>query len=230
MSGHLTLPNNIRLNIGSGHISTNGNQKLYFAASGETTYELFYGVRDGLWTFAPSDANLNNMTLGSPNYKWTQLWAGTSTIGTSDRNEKNSISILDAEQWKCFLMGLNPVSYKFNNGSSNRLHHGMIAQDVEELLESLGIRSQDFAAFVKYEKMKTIETVKEIEKEDGSREKYTEREEAPVLDEYGNPVYGYGLRYEEFIAPIISALQSSIREIEDLKLAVEVLKQNNNCF
>ena len=230
MSGHLTLPNNIRLNIGSGHISTNGNQKLYFAASGETTYELFYGVRDGLWTFAPSDANLNNMTLGSPNYKWTQLWAGTSTIGTSDRNEKNSISILDAEQWKCFLMGLKPVSYKFNNGSSNRLHHGMIAQDVEQLLESLDIRSQDFAGFVKYEKMKTIETVKEIEKEDGSREKYTEREEAPVLDEYGNPVYGYGLRYEEFIAPIISALQSSIREIEDLKLAVEVLKQNNNCF
>ena len=210
--------------FGSGHISTNANQALYFAASGESNYEVFLGVRNNAWTFCP--VVNGNIRLGNDNYRWGNIYSTNSVITTSDRNEKNSIKILDTDLWRTFIMGLNAVSYKFNEGTSGRTHHGLISQDVEELLRNIGVNPDHFAGFIKYEKMKTIETVKEIEKEDGSREEYTEREEEPVLDQQGNPVYGYGLRYEEFIAPIISALQSSIREIEELKLEIEMLKQN----
>ena len=51
-----------------------------------------------------------------------------------------------------FFDGLRPASYKLLHGTSGRTHYGMIAQDVEELMQVLGMDSKDFAGFVKSEK------------------------------------------------------------------------------
>ena len=51
-----------------------------------------------------------------------------------------------------FFDGLRPASYKMLHGTSGRTHYGMIAQDVEELMQVLGMDSKDFAGFVKSEK------------------------------------------------------------------------------
>ena len=196
------------VSFNTGHISSNTNQALYFAASGESIYEVFLGVRNNVWTMCP--AYDNYVTLGTGSYRWSQLFASTSTISTSDRTEKNSIETLDTDLWKKFIMGLNTVSYKLNNGTSDRRHNGMIAQDVEDLMESLGITSKDFAGFIRYEK---TEQVKTGVNENGE----PTYKDNPLLDADGNQVYGYGLRYEEFIAPMISTIQSQQQEIYSLR-------------
>jgi len=41
---------------------------------------------------------------------------------------------------------LNPVIYKYNNGTSNRFHTGFIAQEVVSAIEKANLTTQDFAA------------------------------------------------------------------------------------
>ena len=87
--------------------------------------------------------------LGAIDKVWGNIYAQNGTIQTSDRNEKNTINALQTEKSKAFILGLKPVTYKMNSGTSDRTHWGLIAQDVEALLENLGIDSKDFAGFIK---------------------------------------------------------------------------------
>lgn len=66
---------------------------------------------------------------------------------TSDRNCKNTISTL-SDSYSTLFDNLKPVSYKYNKGTSNRLHTGFIAQEVEEAILAAGLTTQDFAAYV----------------------------------------------------------------------------------
>lgn len=50
----------------------------------------------------------------------------------SDKNAKHDIESLDLKESADFIYSQKPVSYKFNEGTSNRNHHGFIAQDVKE--------------------------------------------------------------------------------------------------
>ena len=52
-------------------------------------------------------------------------------------------------------MDLNPVTYKFINGTSDRLHSGFISQEVEECLNNNNLTTNDFAGFVKYNNNQT---------------------------------------------------------------------------
>lgn len=53
---------------------------------------------------------------------------------TSDKKLKNNIEELDLEESFNFINSLKPVRYKLNNGTSNRYHHGFIAQEVKEAM------------------------------------------------------------------------------------------------
>lgn len=53
-------------------------------------------------------------------------------VFTSDKNSKHDIKELDLKESADFIYSQKPVSYKFNEGTSNRNHHGFIAQDVKE--------------------------------------------------------------------------------------------------
>jgi hypothetical protein len=132
-------------------------------------------------------------TLGTPTNKWNAIYCTSGTINTSDRNEKKNIKDIPILTAKNIVMGLKPVTYKFKKNESDRTHYGLIAQDVEELINQLNIDSKDFAPLVK------------TENEDGST--------------------SYGLRYEEFIAPIIKTIQSQQYEIDKLKREIEQLKK-----
>ena len=180
-------------------------QKLYIAASSETNYRLFLGVSDSAWRLSPAVSG--QLQLGGANYKWGQIFATSSTISTSDREEKHDINSLE-DSVKDFILGLNPVSYKFNDGTSGRTHFGMIAQDVEELMVHQGISSMDFAGFIKSPKIKTV-----------TDEEGTVIEEKVIENEYL-----YGLRYEEFIAPIIKTIQLQQKEINALNERINKLE------
>ncbi|MBD5542848.1 MAG: tail fiber domain-containing protein [Lachnospiraceae bacterium] len=157
------------------------NGRLDFLFSNKVDGAEFFGVKN-LTVGATVD-------LGSANYKWKNIYAATSTITTSDKSEKRDIKDLDETKTIDFIMGLQPKSFKFIDGSSGRTHHGMLSDDVEELLENLGMSTLDFAGFIKSPKTRMVE-------KDGE-----------FVEEAIEGEYTRGLRYEEFEADIIKMLQ-----------------------
>lgn len=81
----------------------------------------------------------------------------------------------------------------------------MISQDIEELLENLGMTSLDFAGFIKSPKYKSTENCNKS-------------------NEIIEGEYDYSIRYDEFIAPMIKVIQSQHDEIESLKKRLELLE------
>lgn len=73
-------------------------------------------------------------------------WQSDSSIEViSDANKKNSIQ-QQSEVYSRIFDRLNPVIFKYNNGTSDRIHTGFIAQEVEEAVIAEGLTTQDFAA------------------------------------------------------------------------------------
>lgn len=206
-------PNWKALYIGSnnrtwGMVYAQGNQQLNLSASAEENYRLFLGVRESTWSLAP----LYNqyLKLGTGSFKWNQIYSSSATINTSDRRKKKDIKPLD-ENARIFVMKLNPVSYKLKDGETGRTHYGMIAQDIEDELTELGMTAMDFAGFCKDEVYENVKTTKEG---------FTE---VKTIKKPGE--YIYGLRYEEFIAPLIKTVQLQQEDINYLKEEVALLKE-----
>ncbi len=159
-----------------------------------------------------TDFHPNNlMDLGSSNisYRWRNIYAANGTIQTSDRTKKTNINSLEAQKVQAFIHGLNPVSYKMLDGTSGRTHYGFIAQDIEELMNTLNMDSSDFAGFIKSPK-------KVIKYEDENGIKL----ENPV-EEVLEGEYDYALRYDEFIAPLIKVVQEQQKMIEQQQKIIE---------
>lgn len=107
----------------------------------------------------------------------------------SDRNVKKDIQALDIEDSAHFIYSLIPSEFRFKNGTSNRFHHGLIAQDVKE---SMG--DNDWGLFI--DKKVNDENYNEI-----ALNKYT-GEQTQLM------TARYSLRYDELIADLIATVQS----------------------
>ncbi len=104
--------------------------------------------------------NMDVYSVGSTSNKGSFFgnWVFSTSSGTSsDRNKKNSIEHLD-EKYSALFYNLEPVRFKFNNGTSNRYHTGFIAQDVEEAVIKSGLKGSDFAAVCKFDDPNKKET------------------------------------------------------------------------
>ena len=221
--GAVTAAQGQGFKVGNAIINSSANQQLYLGASSENNYRLFYGVRDSIWTFTPSVSG--NCNLGTSNYKWNQIYANNSTISTSDRNEKLEIKELDKELSTDFILAIPPKSFKMVNGSSGRTHWGMISQDVWEVMQSLGISDKDFAGYIKYHKYHAEEKeIIVVDEETNEEQILCQVEDVYEYDADGNPIYGYGLRYEEFIAPMIATIQKQQEKIEYLENEIASIK------
>ena len=161
-------------------------------------------------TFRPAASSY--MYLGDSSHMWNQLYATNGSISTSDRNEKENISYIGKDskykdtymsdgQLVKFMCGILPCIFKRINGESGRPHHGIIAQDFEELMKKIGLH--DHAAFIKSPKTEEIETTKEA----GSKEIKTQ--EIPGE-------YIYGIRYEELISDVIRFGQIMYDKLDNL--------------
>lgn len=162
-----------------------------------------------------------NQYLGASSHRWNTVYLSNPAITTSDNEKKHDIKPIDEVTVCKFVRGILPKTYKFNDGTSGRTHYGMISQDIEQLLDNLGMTSLDFAGFIKSPRTKEIEEV------------VLDEEGKPVLDENGNEetkvrvetiegAYDYALRYEEFISPLIRFVQLQDKDISEMK---ETLKQ-----
>lgn len=155
--------------------------------------------------YVPNEKNNGIVNLGSSGRKWNQLYAVNDTISTSDEKVKTNIMAMSDTQEQLFNK-LKPVTYKFINGTSDRTHYGFISQDVESSLNELDLTGKDFAGFCKDIKI------------DGNGNE--------ILDENGNKVYDYSLRYAEFIALNTYMIQKLQNEIAELKAEIAELKSN----
>lgn len=59
----------------------------------------------------------------------------SSPIIGSDKKIKKNVQSLDAQKSSDFIYALNPVEYKYKDGTSDRLHHGFIAQELHDSMK-----------------------------------------------------------------------------------------------
>lgn len=107
---------------------------------------------DSLWFYFDyineAFRSANKCYLGTSGSPWGQIYSTNSAVSTSDERKKNSIEALP-EAYLDMFDRLEPVRYKLNDGTSDRYHVGMIAQQVEKAMGQSGIRSKDFGGLVK---------------------------------------------------------------------------------
>jgi hypothetical protein len=159
--------------------------------------------------------------IGHSSYHFDDIYATNGSIQTSDERRKDNITV--SSLGLDFVNKLTPVQYKWKDyevpdefysditpppdGSEigdlrregftktfTRTHYGLIAQEVEQVLEDIGLTSTDFAPLIKSRALDA----------DGVNE----------VDDYQ-----YGLRYEELISPLIKAIQELSAKVEALENA-----------
>jgi hypothetical protein len=172
----------------------------------------------------------NTYSLGNTSYKWTQVWATTGTIQTSDITQKTNVekSSLGLD----FINRLNPVSYKFISGSAI-FEESEIITITKTIKEE--VRSEDGTIIepAEYKEVPNPDFRKLVGWNPGTRKHYglIAQEVKTVLDDLNvttNDFAGYiegdlkkhtdlGLRYEEFIAPMIKAIQELSEKVNRLE-------------
>lgn len=125
---------------------------------------------------------------------------GNNWISSSDRNLKKDIRPID-EIYDDLFDRLNPVLFRWKDGTSGRIHTGFIAQDVKQATEDTGLTTSDFGAYVHFA----------ASEKDGE-----------IIPE------SCGIRYEE-ITPLntweIQKLKRRVKELED---KMEELQNENH--
>lgn len=192
-------------------------EELYLKSNGDTTDNGRHSVKikkditDGeergyfMPAFNSTDAGVSYTSLGGTNHKWRNIYATNGTITTSDRNQKRNIQPLSDKYIEIFDM-LEPVSYEMING--DRIHTGFIAQDVEKAMEKAGLTSKDFGGLCM--DSKTI-----VDENNNATN---------VLDDDGNQVMTYSLRYSEFIALNTAKIKQLEQLVSQLQNEIELLK------
>lgn len=135
--------------------------------------------------------NGTTMDMGSSMRPWNKIWAAYTSIQASDMRLKQNINTLDPKESQNLILNLNPVKYQFINNEHGRYHWGFIAQEVGEVLEKVGIDSNDFSGYV-------VDNDK------------------------------YFLSYAEFIAPMVSTIQTQQSKIDKLESQVANLQSQIN--
>lgn len=93
-------------------------------------------------TFVPLECNQAGGAL------YGTWYASSGQAITSDKNKKHDIESLD-EKYSNLFNNLNPVRYRFDDGTSDRYHTGFIAQEVEQAVKAAGLSDSDFAGYLK---------------------------------------------------------------------------------
>lgn len=150
----------------------------------------------------------NRANLGVSDHKWYAVYSYAYN-GASDRKLKTNIHDLDTDWSVSFINAMKPSSYQFKESSYGKTHTGFIAQDVERAMLDLGMKRTDFAGLVKTPKNNTNpeNCLVDLDNFEGDDENYE-----------------YSLRYDDFIAPLVSYCQylyTKTKECEDKNQELE---------
>lgn len=152
-----------------------------------------------------STSGSNGCYLGTSGLRWRTLYAYNPSVFGSDRRFKEEIT--DTDLGLAFINLVRPRKYKMKGEEG--FHYGIVAQELRE------ITPLDFAALVE-EKTKIFGDVEEeeefdeefIEEHKGKNRKATRKAKRTVTKrkQTGSDVFR-GIRYAEFISPLIKAVQ-----------------------
>jgi len=163
---------------------------LWFSGDDSGGTAIWVGIDVSAPAFIPSPASSSSVTglsLGTSSNKWKDVWAFDTSINNSDATTKTVIS--GSELGLDFINRLNPVAFRWNDGT--RPHQGVIAQEVKEVMDDLDI---DFAGYI-----------------DPYVSDYPDGWTPPASGtegpEVGESEPKLGMRYSEFIAPLIKSVQ-----------------------
>lgn len=167
-------------------VNSGNTQRVYLDAN------TFFGGNGAL---LPSTDNLLN--LGHTSNRFKTIYAGTGTINTSDAREKREVREL-SEAERAVAVRLKGLlrCFKFNDaveqkGDGARIHCGVIAQDVKAAFEAEGLVAERYALLCYDEWPEQAEVA---------------TDEGEVVTPSRAAGNRYGVRYEELLAFIISAL------------------------
>jgi hypothetical protein len=168
-----------------GGSSTNGQGALTLAAS---SINCTAAIRPSVDT---------GSALGGPSNRWTEVFAATGTINTSDEREKQDISLLDAAE-KRVAVAIKGLVKKFRfksavqaRGENARIHVGVIAQEVVAAFTAEGLDAARYGILC-YDEWDELEEIKD--------------EKGNIAQVYCPAGNRYGIRYEELLAFIIAAI------------------------
>ena len=155
----------------------------------------------------------NKTSIGSAALRFKDIYSATGTINTSDEREKQQIRDLsEAEKRVAVKLKSQIKAFKFNDavsekGDKARIHFGVIAQEVKAAFESEGLVAEDYAILCYDEwEAEYREITEEITVTNDAGEEVTEIVETGERELTREAGSRYGVRYEELLAFIISAL------------------------
>lgn len=171
-----------------------------------------------------SDANFsfstdNTYSFGTSGKRATQVYAATATINTSDRNAKTDIT--ETQLGLDFINKLKPVEYKY------KVRQNVVEQiqDGTQTIEIAPAEINEKGEVIKKAEVQEIPVYKEVVTSlPGVRthlgliaqdvEECLGGRDIAIVTKDEN---GYGLRYEELIAPLIKAVQELSAEVAELR-------------
>lgn len=180
------------------------------------TWDLYWWVGEDGETFIFNPLNVSSLNVMKST--WTSYFQGIcrfyntvynssgGVVFTSDKNAKYEVESLDLENISNFIYSLNPVEYKFKEGTSNRKHHGLISQEVKEKMGE-----NDWGLYIDECFNSDIEL-----DEDGSIKKIKKDEETS---------YPKGLRYDELIADLIATCKYQKQQLDKQQEEIDTIKQ-----
>lgn len=197
------------------NISTpSGSPIIRTRATGSATAagNIFIGINTALYWrfdasgFSPYDDNFSN--IGSLTNRVATIYAANGTIQTSDERTKKDIQ--ECQLGLDFINNLNPVSYKFISGGrrlvhggSDELPFGQKSEDVPGQRTHYGLISQQVKAAA-----------------DAAGVDFG----GWILTNTDDPESQQGLRYDQFIAPLVKAVQELSEQNLNLLERLEALE------
>lgn len=160
-TGHITARGG---NIGNLKIDADNSCLSYFPGGQDRTFMGVGGfefIRDGKGWF---QAIMTNLTIGNDPVFFINMSSGghglqldpsggrllgtwstdNGKITCSDQNLKHSIEPLTTN-YSTLFDSLNPVRFKYNNGTSDRYHTGFVAQELQQAIIDAGLSEQEVA-------------------------------------------------------------------------------------
>jgi hypothetical protein len=192
--------------VNNNSIEDTSNSNTCWAMFGTHTYGI--DLASGVYTSSFFNLADNAYSLGSSGKRWSSVWAANGTIQTSDVNAKKDI--VDSPLGLDFINSLRPVAYKFKVGGNvpdedfvdEEEPYKKAYKTVEGKRQHFGLIAQEVKAVLPDE----IDFGGWIQTD--------------ITDETSEQ----GLRYEEFIAPLIKAVQEQQVMIEKLQSDLALLK------
>lgn len=97
---------------------------------------------------------VSSYSLGSEDAWWKSIWGDViyqkgSSVSSSDTNKKNTINDI-SNAYSTIFDDLRPVTFKYNDGTSDRLHTGFLAPEVKDAILKAGLTTKDFAAYCEW--------------------------------------------------------------------------------